>query len=143
MASTERIEKIVLYMPEILRGLFHGTVKSEECYTHSQCKVLYALGFKGPLSMSELSTLMAVEMSSATVLIDDLVEQELVERAREETDRRVVRVKLTKNGQEKFKLLKEQLKKNVGSILDKLSESKQKVLVDAFEQLYKIIIEVE
>lgn len=143
MANPERIEKIVLYMPEILRGLFQGTVQSEECYSHSQCKVLYALGFKGALTMSELSNMLSVEMSSATVMVDELVAKELVERTRDEQDRRVVRVSLTKNGQEKFKMLKEQLKKNIGAILDKISENKQKILIEAFEQLYKILTEVE
>jgi DNA-binding MarR family transcriptional regulator len=48
--------------------------------------------------MSDISTHLGIAFSSATGVIDRLVERGLVERARPEEDRRTVRVALTRRG---------------------------------------------
>ena len=50
------------------------------------------------VKMTELAKVLSVKMSSATVLVDRLIEQGLLSRARDESDRRVVRVSITAKG---------------------------------------------
>ena len=64
----------------------------------SEMSVLAFLAEDGAMAMSEISTRVGLALSSTTGLIDRLVARKLVERARVESDRRTVRVKLTARG---------------------------------------------
>lgn len=60
--------------------------------------VLEALGRAPRASMKEIARLLGVQMSSATVLVDRLVREKMLDRLRDENDRRVVWVRLTNKG---------------------------------------------
>lgn len=73
--------------------------------TISQASALRAL--TGPMTMSELATRMNCEPSNATVVIDKLEGQRLIERRPHPTDRRAKQLSLTPEGAEqREKLLK-------------------------------------
>jgi len=87
--------------------------------------------------MSQLAKKLIVGMSTATGIVDKLVEKNLVERRRNHDDRRVVKLILTKKGNEaaishqnkKMEIVKQTLKllssedqESLISILEKLSE---------------------
>ena len=55
-----------------------------------------------PLTMSELSNELNVPMSTATRIVDWLVRGDMVERANDPNDRRIVRVGLSKGGRELY-----------------------------------------
>lgn len=138
-----RTERIVNIFPEVMKKLFSGiSVPCCDNLHHAQKKVLHIIGFQGELTMGELSTACGVEMSTVTSQIDALVELGLVERQRNEQDRRVVRVRLTKKGQEQFLKLKEEFTKVLYNLLSKLTENNQEHVAIAFEQLHKILAEV-
>jgi DNA-binding MarR family transcriptional regulator len=63
-----------------------------------QVHALLALGHEGPLTMGELARRAAVTEKTATGLVDRLERDRLVQRLRDEADRRVVRVRLTAHG---------------------------------------------
>ncbi len=66
-------------------------------------RVLILLAQKStPLTMSELSMELNVPMSTATRIIDGLVRSEMVERVNDASDRRVVRVGVSKAGRELY-----------------------------------------
>ena len=60
--------------------------------------VILLLGQDGPCTMSELAQKIRLTVSSATLIIDRLVDRGLVSRHRSPDDRRVVRVALTREG---------------------------------------------
>ncbi len=55
-----------------------------------------------PLTMSELSSELNVPMSTATRIVDGLVQRDMVERVNDPNDRRVVRVGMSKNGRKLY-----------------------------------------
>jgi DNA-binding MarR family transcriptional regulator len=66
--------------------------------SRSETTLLAFLAENGAATMSEISSLLALALSSTTGLIDRLVERRLVERSRAASDRRTVRVVLTTRG---------------------------------------------
>jgi MarR family 2-MHQ and catechol resistance regulon transcriptional repressor len=66
--------------------------------TVSQFGVLEALYHLGPLHQHELATKILKSSGNLTLVIDNLVKREMVERERDETDRRCVTVCLTEAG---------------------------------------------
>ena len=65
--------------------------------SRSELGVLHTLS-KGPATMSELTASLGIACSSATGVVDRLVERGLAERERAADDRRTVNVALTKRG---------------------------------------------
>ncbi len=87
------------------------------------------LGENGRLTMSELAEKLRLSMSSATLVVDRLVEKGILTRHRSSDDRRVVRVGLTQEGEELFKLEQGAMLKFGRAILDALEEQEQVVLL--------------
>ena len=61
----------------------------------SHFQVLSALELEGPVPMSRLADLLGVALPNATGIVGRMEERGLVERAHDETDRRVVLARLT------------------------------------------------
>lgn len=70
--------------------------------TEPQFSVLECLGHRGPLTIGVLSKKMLISGGNATVIIDNLEKENLVERVRTKEDRRVILVQLTLNGKTLF-----------------------------------------
>ena len=68
--------------------------------SYAQYGLLFGLAEHGQLTTTELASFAEVAPSTATKMLDRLVEIELVQRARSELDRRVVLVALTARGVE-------------------------------------------
>ena len=136
------LERIVYLFPEVMKLLFQDMQHHSVCdISIPQRKILHVIYFKKELTMSELSAALGVEMSTATVHIDQLVAAGLVERLRSDTDRRVVKVILTALGQSTFSEIMNALRKNIASVMNKVSPTNQNALRSAFEQLYNILKE--
>src|SRR5665647_1248738 len=60
--------------------------------TGPQMFTLWQLKESGPMSMGEFSEMLAVTHGVATRMVDRLIDKGMVERSRDEVDRRVVRV---------------------------------------------------
>jgi DNA-binding MarR family transcriptional regulator len=66
--------------------------------THSQIHALLWLRLDGPLTMGEVARRLGSSLKTITGVVDRLVARRLVQRERDEHDRRVVRCKLTRLG---------------------------------------------
>jgi len=64
----------------------------------SQIRGLYAFRDRDRMNMRELAALIGVKMPTMTMMVDSLVKDGLVERARDDEDRRKVNVWLTEKG---------------------------------------------
>lgn len=73
---------------------------TDENLTISQFGVLEALYHLGPLHQHELAEKILKSTGNMTLVIDNLVKRDLVERCRDEQDRRYVTVHLTANGRD-------------------------------------------
>ena len=66
--------------------------------TPSQMGILFVLSKAKSMTMSELSTVLSVDNSTLTRLADKLVKQGFIERVRDSSDRRVLKIILTSTG---------------------------------------------
>jgi len=94
----------------------------------SESQVLFLLRGSDPIEMSRISKELFVTSACATALIDRLVKHGLVERNRNEKDRRKVTVLLTDKGKHYLVRLETYRKKFFKSLIDDLSENDKKTM---------------
>jgi len=101
-----------------------------------------ALGDRqSPMTMGELRQALLVPMSTATRIVDWLVEGAFVERLADPDDRRVVKVALTDKGREIYRALYEFAAKHVQRILSKFSEDERTALNTLMHKFAHILSE--
>jgi DNA-binding MarR family transcriptional regulator len=90
---------------------------------------------KTPLTMGELSAALKVPLSSATRIVDWLVRGKFLERTHDSKDRRVVLVKMTKNGEQFFQTAMDFNKKRIAHLMEKFSSEEQDQLLHLMSKL--------
>lgn len=85
--------------------------------------------------MSKVAKGLGISFSMATKVVDHLVERNLVDRDRNQEDRRVVRLSLTNGGKEIVIAYEKQKKNYFGKMLSLLTETEQEILNLAFEKI--------
>lgn len=103
--------------------------------SRSEVAVLDTLGAEGAMVMGELAARVRVPLSTATRIVDRMVERRLVQRERPEDNRRVVRVVLAPAGQ---RFYDEALAARVGGfdqMLRQLTANEQEELLRLYRKM--------
>lgn len=103
--------------------------------TPSQFAVLECLGHKGEMTLGELSARMLMSCGNMTVVVDNLEKEGLVQRTRSESDRRVIHVKLTDQGQALFTRIFPEHAAQVARLAAVLSQEEQEQLAVLLKKL--------
>ena len=85
-------------------------------------QVLFTLDTDGPLPMSRLAEAMDVSQASATGIVDRMEQRGLVERLRDDADRRVVRVALAEGGRQTLGVMASERREHLAQIIDQLTD---------------------
>jgi MarR family transcriptional regulator, 2-MHQ and catechol-resistance regulon repressor len=96
--------------------------------TPPQFYVLATIGYAGSLPFGEIGAKMMVTVSNLTGIVDRLEQKKLVLRKRDETDRRVVHVKLTDKGTTLYKSTIPLFERSIAEIFSSLDLPHQKEL---------------
>ncbi|MFP8966539.1 MarR family transcriptional regulator [Pokkaliibacter sp. CJK22405] len=104
--------------------------------TAAQFKVLLTLARQGDCSVACLSKALPMDSGAATRMVDRLVQKELVERARNEEDRRQIQVRLTPQG-EAFRL---EIHKVAADFLNEFTEPLSRDELTELERLMKKLL---
>jgi DNA-binding MarR family transcriptional regulator len=102
-----------------------------EDVTFTQFLILDHVASKGDLKMSELHTILAVDKSTTTRLVNPLVRQGLLEREKSDHDSRAVNLKLTRMGGEMHRKVWLCLDGFVDAIGRKIPDEKKKDVYEA------------
>lgn len=100
-------EELVDRFVQLLEAIYAGMCPSptnewwDMEFTMPQLKALVLL-YQGPHRMSDIAAHLGTSLSSATSMMDRLVEKDLIDRAPDHHDRRVVTCRLTSHGQEEM-----------------------------------------
>jgi DNA-binding MarR family transcriptional regulator len=86
-------------------------------------QVLFTLSSDGPLPMRRLAEAMDVSQASATGIVDRMEQRGLVERLRDDEDRRVVRVALADGGRETLSTIATERRERLTAILGELEDA--------------------
>lgn len=100
-----------------------------------QLQVLIYIKKNPSLQMSEIATKFSIELPSATSLVTKLVSMELVSRKSDKKDKRVVRVSLTKKGENLLSDAMKERSKKMNDTLGHLSEEDKKTLLEIVKRL--------
>ena len=92
-------------------------------------------------TMGELSMELGIPLSTATRIVDGLVSASFIERIPDESDRRVVRVKMTETGREIYQSAMEFNKQRIAHMLSKFTPEEQGQLLFLMNKLFDSLIE--
>ena len=136
MAPEEAIERFSRLIPR-LGKIFAGFELSfnDTTLTKLDFLALEVLGKREHFIMSELTERLSVALSSATGIIDRLVEKGYVARSRTEEDRRIVQVRLTEKGANLLADKKRRAMLMVERMLSCLGEQEQEELICLLEKV--------
>lgn len=107
--------------------------------TASQSRAIVFLAFRGPLIISELAKLLGIGNPAASTLVQQLVQQELVERSEDAKDRRRTLVRLTERGVELMRGRRELREAQFRRWLSQLSDDELAGLQRGIGPLVKIV----
>jgi len=103
-----------------------------------QVHTLLSLGHDGPLPMGDLARRVAVTEKTITGLVDRLERDRLVQRVRDDADRRVVRVKLTTRGARLARRLDAEVLEQLGRLMGLLDAADRRDLFRIIGKLTSI-----
>ena len=113
-AASGIAQRIMEVMPLLKRRLTHlGDIPQANGMPLSHIQVLSMLSETGAMTVSEISARFGIAKPNITPLVDRLIELKLVARARESSDRRVVRVVILDAGRQKLREIQSALDENV------------------------------
>lgn len=87
--------------------------------------------------LSELASILQVEQSRITVLVDKLVEKNYVIRSRDKKDRRSISISLTKRGKNTIPSIEKELKEHIYELLEGLSQQDLEAYFRVLNQIVK------
>ncbi len=96
-------------------------------------------GRQDPMTMGELSKLINTPISSATRMVDWLVQYGYAERSSDPLDRRVVRVGLTQTGRELYGALTAMVSRRIEKITNRLTSAERKQFATLLARIVEII----
>ncbi|MFH0918685.1 MAG: MarR family transcriptional regulator [Candidatus Omnitrophota bacterium] len=118
-------EKMDQIMPEIMRGFIHRL--HSDVYkgkvTLPQLLILDLLNRRGGSKMTDLAKDMKVTTAASTGIVQRLVLLGYVQREFDQSDRRIIRIKLTARGAELFKRITQQRSQLITKIFSQISEN--------------------
>lgn len=137
----ERIERIAQLYPVLMRvmGRIRTTVHDGMDLSYNQYKMLLTIYDKGNCPLNVLAGELNIAMSSASEMVDRLVNLGLVYRAVDDTNRRRVVIYTTATGEELIREIRRGIVANYGVLLGRLPDEDQERLVKALETITEIL----
>ena len=99
----------------------HGHAK--RMTTHAQIGILFILSHGGPMSLKAIAERLCMTSSAATQLVNGLVEDKMITRREDETDRRKIVLTLTATGKNALAAAKKARLSALTALLEPLSDA--------------------
>jgi len=134
-------EDILIALRRIMRAIDLHSKKLERSagLTVPQILILQTVGEAGSMSVSEIARHVSLSQGTVTSIIDRMVRKDLVQRTRDNADRRVVSISLTRRGTEQLDRAPGLLQEEFINRFDTLEPWEQKMLTAAVERIATIM----
>lgn len=106
--------------------------------TRAQYYILFLLSKRTYYTSSELAEKLEVKPSAVTVMIDRLLKTNLVKRERDKNDRRIIKIKITTDGEKILHRVKQKRKEVLKRYFIQLEDKELESLLSIFEKLAKL-----
>jgi DNA-binding MarR family transcriptional regulator len=139
-----RINQQVIEHQKILMQAMQGAPMPEllgSDMTMPQFKIVFLLYARGRLRMSEIATALGKNISTATGIVDRLVEQNIIKREEDPEDRRAVLTRLTNYGIELCETFSRANQHNSQRILDRLTTDELIIVEQSMRLLARVAVE--
>ncbi len=110
-------------------------IKLDLQLSKSELLTLLQVDRNGEIIMSRIADYINIPMSTATGLIERLVKKGYIERVRNESDRRIVTIRLSEEGKKLAGEIKARISEVIGTVLEALTEEEKKLLMSVFTKL--------
>ncbi|MEM8604208.1 MAG: MarR family transcriptional regulator [Cyanobacteria bacterium P01_H01_bin.121] len=100
-----------------------------------ECRVINVVGQFQPLMMREIAERAKLSITNTTGIVDKLVKRQCLRRDRSDEDRRIVRIRLTPEGEEIYAMEVENYRKVSRAILAGLDEPEQQEMLRMMRQV--------
>ncbi|HEX74801.1 MAG TPA: MarR family transcriptional regulator [Dehalococcoidia bacterium] len=135
------LSKELAQIQENIRGVDSGRESHRTANYELFYRVSSTIYLKDSLTMGELSNNLSVPLSTATRIVDWLVDNGYMERLPDPEDRRIVRVTLTGVGRELHKTMDNYVRQRVQNILSCLSEEDRSMLIGLINKVVSALRE--
>jgi DNA-binding MarR family transcriptional regulator len=137
--AMDMFRKVMMPLWHITRSKIHKmAMEGEYGITSAQFHTIRQI-HAGINSVSELAGCMHVSRPNISRLVDELVQEGLVDRCRDETDRRNIKLALTKNGEKLIQYLQDRYTEILSEQFSILDNEELSSMIDAFKSMEKII----
>ncbi|MDN5341938.1 MarR family transcriptional regulator [Oceanotoga sp. DSM 15011] len=133
---------LILKQMKRIMDLFHKNMKNEFeeiNLTRPQGMLIGYLFQKGECKISDLSEYMELSNSTVSGIVDRLEKQKIVERNRDEKDRRVVKVSITEDFKKNSNTHYKKIEGRFSEIFENVEEKDLKFILKGLKKLEKII----
>jgi len=107
--------------------------------TAAQLKSMFFISHEGTTNLSKLAEALEVTPTNVTGIADRLVKKGLVDRSPSEQDRRVLLLRLTREGENLVGSLREKRRGYMREVLNRLSDEELAVLAKGFASLSRAV----
>jgi len=111
--------------------------------TRVQIMTLRFVSFNDECKTSDIADCLAVSRPDATRIVDTLVNKGFIKRVYDKNDRRVIRLKITKEGKKAFEDIKKELIINFSEIIDKMEKEDAEALMKGMKALCNVLKEID
>ena len=137
---TPRVDPVdrILEQLEPLIARQRRAVAKEGCLraiSSTQLHVLFMLMSDGPVTMGRLAESLDVSLPNVTGIVDRMVENGMVQRSRDEGDRRVVTVSATAAGRHTVDEIDLVRRRQLAAVLEQLSADQQRRALETFTEM--------
>jgi DNA-binding MarR family transcriptional regulator len=138
------LTKSINVLNELLVDIFNDILTIEQAALRAgefkdlsvtEIHTIEAIGMYEERTMSEVAADLGITVGTFTTAINHLVKKEYVARNRDEADRRVVKINLTKRGKLAYRIHAKFHSDMIKETISGLSEDEEKVLISSLEKL--------
>lgn len=109
--------------------------------TFAQCHAIVEIGRSGSISLNDLADVLGLDKSTMSRTINNLVENDLVVREIDPTDRRYITIRLTAKGVQSFQEIETGMRVYFTQIFQSIPEAKRDQVIESLQILIKAISE--
>lgn len=129
--------KIIEAMSKVMR-IMKSNMSFYSRHTHVtllQIEALWCIKRKKQIHMGDIAQNFSITMPTATSLIDKLIAAKLAKRVNDKKDRRIVRITITREGDELLKEVSKQKENKINKLLSYLSDLDKRELLKILEKI--------
>jgi DNA-binding MarR family transcriptional regulator len=136
--NLERFSNAFIPMMHFFHNIASEASKGAD-FTLAQYRVLMLVRHREAMSINDLRNQLRIAQSTASEMVDRLVQQSLLLKEKDLKDKRITLFKLSKKGEKILERRKDIMKDGYRKVLEPLTDNEQIELVEALETIVKII----